>query len=80
MVDEAGVKRAWKIWELGQSEAEYRAMLINIRQLEREYERILQDLHAEQESVLRDYVSLCEEMSWRMLQIACATMRLPGGE
>jgi len=74
MVNEAGQKRAWKIWELSQTEAEYKKMLIEVRELEKEYEAAIGCLTEEQEKAVRDFVTQCEAMSWRMVQIACSIM------
>ena len=75
VVDETATKRAWTIWELSQTETEYRKMLLEIRELEEEYEKAISLLPQKQEDAVRDFVSQCEAMSWRILQIACAMMR-----
>ena len=79
-IDSAAAEQAWKIWKLGQTEPEYEKMLLEIRVLEHAYEHALTQLPQEQETVVRDYVALCEAMSWRMLQIACAMMDFPGDD
>lgn len=75
LIDETAPKRAWRIWELSQTEPEYCKMLMEIRELEKEYEKALAQLPEKEENAVRDFVSQCEAMSWRMLQIACAMMR-----
>lgn len=70
-------QRVWKIWEAGQSDPQYRAMLMEIRILEKKYDAVLQALTEKQQDIICDYVSLCEEMSWRMLEIACETNKAP---
>ena len=80
LIDETAQKRAWQIWELSQTETEYRKMLLEIRELEEEYEKAISLLPQKQEDAVRDFVSQCEAMSWRMLQIACARMRFYGDE
>ena len=49
-------------------------MLIEVRELEKEYEAAIGCLTEEQEKAVRDFVTQCEAMSWRMLQIACSIM------
>lgn len=75
IIDENAKKRAWKIWELSQSETEYHDMLMETRILEKAYEDPLALLPRKEEDAVRDYVSQCEAMSWRMVQIACSMMR-----
>ena len=77
VIDETVQKRAWKIWELSQMDGRYRKMLMDIRALEKEYEAAIAMLPQKQEDLVREYVSQCEAMSWRMLQIACAIMQFP---
>jgi len=79
MIDKAAVERAWKIWKLSQTEPEYHEMLMEIRETEKKYEEALDLLPKEQEATIRDFVSLCEAMSWRMLQIACSLMCFSNG-
>lgn len=76
-VDEAAKEKAWKIWNQGQTEPEYEKMLLEIRTLETEYEAALALLPQKQEDAVRDFVAQCENMSWRMLQIACSVMKFP---
>lgn len=76
-INETAQKRAWKIWELSQKEEKYQEILAEIRKLENQYEAALDLLPGEQEQTIRNFVSQCEAMSWRMLQIACAVLQLP---
>ena len=71
-------EKVWKIWEAGQSDPEYYAMLVRLRALEKKYDAVLQTLPAEKQDIICDYVSLCEAMSWRMLEIACGNNKTPG--
>ena len=68
----------WEIWEAGQSDPQYRVMLGRIRILEKQYDAVLKALPEDQRETVCDYVSLCEEMSWRMLEIACKQNKTPG--
>ena len=71
-------KHVWQIWEAGQSDPQYRVMLGKIRILEKRYDAFLKALPEDQRETVCDYVSLCEEMSWRMLEIACKQNKTPG--
>ena len=62
---------------ISENDREYHKMLMEIRELEKKYECILQELSYEQRDDLCDFVSMCEEMSHRMLEIACTYMRFP---
>ena len=77
LIDEAATKRAWKVWDIGQTEPEYAKMLREMAVLEDQYESAVTQLPEDQEEIVRDFVSQCEGMSWRMLEIACALMRFP---
>ena len=70
--------RVWEIWEAGQSDPQYGEMLAQIRILEKKYDAVLQTLSSEQRNIVCDYVMLCEDMSWRMLEIACEVNETPG--
>lgn len=72
IVDEEARQKAWQIWKIGQREEEYRTMLQKMRKLEKRYNAVLQQLPSEQQDIICDFVSGCEGMSWRMLEIACA--------
>jgi len=64
-------QRAWEIWEAGQCDSQYARMLAELCPLEKEYNAVLQTLSAQQQDAICDFVSKCEEMSWRMLELAC---------
>lgn len=55
----------------------YFAMLKELRTLERCYDAVLSAIPPEQRDILCDYLSLCEEMSHRKLELACTYMRFP---
>lgn len=62
---------------IAKGDAEYHRMLKEVRQLEKQYDMILQTLSADQQDIVCDYLSLCEEMSERKLELACTFMRFP---
>ena len=80
LIDEAATKRAWQVWNLGQAEPVYAKMLQEMAVLEDRYENAVTQLPKDQEEIVRDFVSQCEGMSWRMLEIACALMRFPSNQ
>ena len=69
--------KVWKVWELGKTDLQYRLMLEELREKEKEYGKVLGTLSEEQCDIVCDYVSLCEAMSWRMLEVACLLMEFP---
>ena len=66
-----GVTNLWTVWDATQTDPEYAQMLAHLKELEPKYEQILHLLPEKQKNILLAYRSLCEEMSWRMLQLAC---------
>ena len=79
-IDEHAVQMARAIWRLSQTEPEYQKMLAEARSLENEYEDAVTQLPHKQEIAVRDFLSHCEAMSWRMLQIACAVIQSIGNQ
>ena len=64
-------QRVWELWDAGQRDPQYCALLEEMRPIERRYQQLLQTLSGEQQDVICDFVSLCEEMNWRILEIIC---------
>lgn len=62
---------------LAESDTEYNNMLREIEILEKKYDLVLRTLPNDAQDVVCDFVSQCEEMSWRMLELACTHMRFP---
>lgn len=62
---------------LARGDASYFAMLKKLRKLENQYDAVLQTLPADQQDIICDYLTLCEEMSERKLELACTFMRFP---
>ena len=72
------VHRRMKLIELlAKGDEEYSRMLRENRELERKHDEVLQTLLTEQRDAVCDFVTQCEEMSWRMLELACTYMRFP---
>lgn len=76
MCDRADTVREkyWKIRELAQSDVQYRYLTIQLRALDKAYEQVLQGLPEEQRDIVCNFVSMCEQMSERMLEVACEKM------
>ena len=79
-IDKNTAQMAWEIWKLSQQEPEYKKMLTESRELEKEFEDAVTQLPYQQEMAVRDFLAHCEAMSWYMLQIACAVMHPTGIE
>lgn len=62
---------------LANGDDQYFALLKEMRRLEKQYNEVLHTLTADQQNIICDFVSLCEEMSWRKLELACTHMRFP---
>ena len=62
---------------LAKEDKQYSEMLREIRVLERRYDEILCQLPYDRQDIICDFVSLCERMSQRMLEIACTLMYFP---
>lgn len=70
-------EKYWKIWDMAQEDPMYRLMLLQLRKLDGAFDRVMQGLSYNDRDVVSDFVSLCEEMSSRMLEIACEQMDFP---
>ena len=62
---------------LANGDPEYQNMLAQMRVIEGRYDAVLRMLDNEQQNAVCDFVSQCEEMSWRMLELACLHMCFP---
>ena len=67
-------EKFWKVWDMAQTDPAYRRMLLRLRKLDREFDRVMQTLPYADRDIVSDFVSLCEEMSSRMLEFACENM------
>ena len=64
-------KRAWAVWTKGQSDPQYARLYQQMFALEARFEEVVSRLETSDQDVIWDYVMLCEDMSWRMLEFAC---------
>jgi hypothetical protein len=55
----------------------YRQMLLDMRAIEKRYNEVLATLARDDQNAICDFVSQCEEMSWRMLELACTIKESP---
>lgn len=62
---------------LAMGDDQYYAMLKEMRILEKCYDRVLSSLPRDAQDTVCDFVSLCEEMSLRKLELACTYMKFP---
>ena len=67
-------QRLKTLWDISQTELVYKDMLEEMRLLEKQYEEVIERLDDTSRDVICDYVSLCEAMSWRILEIAAQQM------
>ena len=65
------------IEETAKGDAEYQRMLAELHPLEKSYFEVLRTLPTDQQDIICDFVSQCEEMSWRMLELAYMNMYFP---
>lgn len=73
-------KKIDRVELLAKQDPESNRMLGEIRLLERKYNAALKNLSAEQMDDVCDFVSMCEDMSWRMLELACEHMVFPADD
>lgn len=66
--------RLHALWDISQTDLKYKEMLAQMRELERCYERVIEKLADADRDTVCDFVSLCEAMSWRILEIAAQKM------
>lgn len=59
------------LWEAARKDEDYQNLLTRCREAEKTYRNILDMLPAEQQVQLEAYISLCEELQYRLTQLAC---------
>lgn len=62
---------------LASENAQYRSMLRENAELERKFNAVLSELTTEQMDIICDFLTHCEAMSDRLLELACMYMRFP---
>lgn len=60
---------------LAEEDSRYRSMLRENAELERKYTAAISELPPEQMDIICDFLTHCEAMSDRMLELACTYMR-----
>lgn len=76
-MEERVKRRMLTIELLAQENSRYREMLQENAELERKFNAVLSDLTTEQMDTICDFLSHCEAMSDRLLELACTYMRFP---
>ena len=59
-----------RVIDLAKQDADYQQLLGRCEELSPEYLRILHSLSPEQQQILEEYISCCEEMEYRLAQLA----------
>ena len=67
-------QRLQTLWDIAQNDRAYKDMLYQMRDLERHYEDVIEKMEDGDRDTICDFVSLCEAMSWRVLEIAAQQM------
>ena len=62
---------------LAKENSNYRRMLRENAELERKFNAVLSELTTEQMDIICDFLTHCEAMSDRLLELACTYMRFP---
>ena len=76
-MDEIVAQRMETVERTAKNDLVYRKMLAELRPLEKRYFEVLRTLPTDQQDIIYDFVSQCEEMSWRMLELACMNTYFP---
>ena len=66
-----------EIEQMAAEDPQYRQMLLDMRAIEKRYNEVLATLARDDQNAICDFVSQCEEMSWRMLELACTIKESP---
>ncbi len=67
-------RKCYRVWDMGKLDPQYHQMLLELKELETNFENVLRQLSMEQQDIINDFVYHCEGMSWRMLEFACSCM------
>ena len=63
------------LWEEARKDRHYQELLQACRKAEENYTAILRSLSPEQQEQLERYISLCEELQYRLTTLACRIPR-----
>jgi len=65
---------AWqRVMEKAKEDADYQELLVQCQNLTEGYQKILEKLSPEEQEELERYISCCEEMEYRLAQLAYET-------
>ena len=76
-MDSNTLKKLDYIDHLVEEDFRYREMLHRCSILEKRFDAMVKELPEESRALAWDFVMLCEDMSRRALEIACANMEIP---
>ena len=62
---------------IAKTDGRYTEMLQECKKLEEKYECVLNEINTEQMDIICDFLTHCEAMSDRLLELACMYMRFP---
>ena len=62
-------------WDQLQTDPTYHTMLLQLRELEPKYDAVIASLSVHDQDIICDYVSLCEGMNERALELAVVPMQ-----
>ena len=62
---------------LAKADGKYMAMMQQCMELETKYEQVINTITTEQMDTICDFLTHCEAMSDRLLELACTYMRFP---
>lgn len=68
-------RRLERLESIARRDLEYIRMMQDLRPMELEYNRLLSTMPDTDRTVICEFVSQCEEISYRMLELACRNMR-----
>ena len=76
-MDERIKQRKLAVGLLAGENSQYRMMLRENAELERKFNAVLSELSTEQMDTICDFLTHCEAMSDRLLELACTYMHFP---
>ena len=76
-MDDRVRRRKLAVELLAEENSQYRIMLRENAELERKFNDVLSELITDQMDIICDFLTHCEAMSDRLLELACTYMRFP---